>query len=71
MHIFVNRSYVLCRWKRQVLNLASSLEDVQLSSEELLQLIQKLLKIVQSCELQEIPPLVYELLKLSLRVFKR
>ncbi|KAF7660465.1 hypothetical protein LDENG_00280970 [Lucifuga dentata] len=53
------------QYKKQLINSLCSSRDVPLSSEELQFLVEKVLKMFGKLDLQEIPPLVYQLLLLS------
>ncbi|XP_069078793.1 Fanconi anemia group I protein isoform X1 [Pleurodeles waltl] len=60
------------RWDPQcVINLTSMFRDVPLNSEELLFVVEKGLRMFPKLELQEIPPLVYQLLLLSAKGCKK
>uniref|UniRef100_A0A671YDN1 FA complementation group I n=1 Tax=Sparus aurata TaxID=8175 RepID=A0A671YDN1_SPAAU len=55
-------------YKKQLINSLCSSRDVPLSSEELRFLVEKVLRMFAKLDLQEIPPLVYQLLLLSAKV---
>ncbi|XP_076588504.1 Fanconi anemia group I protein [Chaetodon auriga] len=60
------------RWDPQcVIHLTTMFRDVPLSSEELRFLVEKILRMFTKLDLQEIPPLVYQLLLLSAKGCKR
>ncbi|XP_078113590.1 Fanconi anemia group I protein isoform X2 [Sander vitreus] len=60
------------RWDPQcVIHLTTMFRDVPLSSEELQFLVEKVLRMITKLDLQEIPPLVYQLLLLSAKGCKK
>ncbi|XP_048337616.1 Fanconi anemia group I protein [Sphaerodactylus townsendi] len=60
------------RWSRQyVIHLTSMFRDVPLSAEELQFVVEKVLRMFPVLDLQEIPPLVYQLLLLSAKGSKK
>ncbi|XP_034733936.1 Fanconi anemia group I protein isoform X4 [Etheostoma cragini] len=60
------------RWDPQcVIHLTTMFRDVPLSSEELQFLVEKVLRMLTKLDLQEIPPLVYQLLLLSAKGCKK
>ncbi|XP_040895232.1 Fanconi anemia group I protein isoform X2 [Toxotes jaculatrix] len=60
------------RWDPQcVIHLTTMFRDVPLSSEELQFLVEKVLRMFTTLDLQEIPPLVYQLLLLSAKGCKK
>ncbi|KAM8750534.1 Fanconi anemia group I protein isoform 1-T2 [Acanthopagrus schlegelii] len=60
------------RWDPQcVIHLTTMFRDVPLSSEELRFLVEKVLRMFSKLDLQEIPPLVYQLLLLSAKGCKK
>ncbi|XP_047246945.1 Fanconi anemia group I protein [Girardinichthys multiradiatus] len=60
------------RWDPQcVIHLTTMFRDVPLSSEELQFLVEKVLRMFSKLDLQEIPPLVYQLLLLSAKGCKK
>ncbi|XP_049430534.1 Fanconi anemia group I protein [Epinephelus fuscoguttatus] len=60
------------RWDPQcVIHLTTMFRDVPLSSEELQFLVEKILRMFTKLDLQEIPPLVYQLLLLSAKGCKK
>ncbi|KAF1387005.1 hypothetical protein PFLUV_G00100770 [Perca fluviatilis] len=60
------------RWDPQcVIHLTTMFRDVPLSSEELQFLVEKVLRMMTKLDLQEIPPLVYQLLLLSAKGCKK
>ncbi|CAK6972607.1 Fanconi anemia group I protein [Scomber scombrus] len=60
------------RWDPQcVIHLTTMFRDVPLSSEELYFLVEKVLRMFSKLDLQEIPPLVYQLLLLSAKGCKK
>ncbi|KAM8890961.1 Fanconi anemia group I protein isoform 2-T2 [Spinachia spinachia] len=60
------------RWNPQcVIHLTTMFRDVPLSSEELQFLVEKVLRMFTKLDLQEIPPLVYQLLLLSAKGCKK
>ncbi|KAH0620036.1 hypothetical protein JD844_014548 [Phrynosoma platyrhinos] len=60
------------RWGHQyVIHLTSMFRDVPLSAEELQFVVEKVLRMFSKLELQEIPPLVYQLLLLSSKGCKK
>nr|XP_046248910.1 Fanconi anemia group I protein [Scatophagus argus]XP_046248911.1 Fanconi anemia group I protein [Scatophagus argus]XP_046248912.1 Fanconi anemia group I protein [Scatophagus argus] len=60
------------RWDPQcVIHLTTMFRDVPLSSEELRFLVEKILRMFTKLDLQEIPPLVYQLLLLSAKGCKK
>ncbi len=57
------------RWARgSVVHLASMLKEVPMSDSELIQAIRKLLRLCRELALQELPPLIYQLLLLASKV---
>uniref|UniRef100_A0A3Q3XBG5 Uncharacterized protein n=1 Tax=Mola mola TaxID=94237 RepID=A0A3Q3XBG5_MOLML len=58
-------------YKKQLINSLCSSRDVPLSSEELRFLVEKVLRMFTKLDLQEIPPLVYQLLLLSAKGCKK
>ncbi|XP_071497957.1 Fanconi anemia group I protein-like [Diadema antillarum] len=61
-----------CRWEaRCAIHLASVFREVTLSSDQLKFVINKLLRMLKYVEVQELPPLVYQLLLLSSKGHKR
>uniref|UniRef100_A0A671Y700 FA complementation group I n=1 Tax=Sparus aurata TaxID=8175 RepID=A0A671Y700_SPAAU len=58
-------------YKKQLINSLCSSRDVPLSSEELRFLVEKVLRMFAKLDLQEIPPLVYQLLLLSAKGCKK
>ncbi|RXN22550.1 Fanconi anemia group I isoform X1 [Labeo rohita] len=58
-------------YKKQLINSLCSSRDVPLSAEELQFLIEKILRMFLKLDLQEIPPLVYQLLLLSAKGCKK
>ncbi|XP_023237134.1 Fanconi anemia group I protein-like [Centruroides sculpturatus] len=62
----------LNKWEPEcAVQVASTFREVALSNEELQWLIEKLLKVLQEVEMQEIPTLVYQLLLLSSKGFRK
>ena len=62
---------VFPRWDPStVIHLAAMFRDVPLSAEELRFVTDKMLRMFPDLELQELPPLVYQLLLLSTKVRK-
>ncbi|XP_060116244.1 Fanconi anemia group I protein isoform X1 [Heteronotia binoei] len=60
------------RWSHQcVIHLTSMFRDVPLSGEELQFVVEKVLRMLPKVDLQEIPPLVYQLLLLSAKGSKK
>ncbi|KAM4734088.1 Fanconi anemia group I protein [Anableps anableps] len=60
------------RWDPQcVIHLTTMFRDVPLSSEELQFLVEKILRMFSKVDLQEVPPLVYQLLLLSAKGCKK
>uniref|UniRef100_A0A3Q2CH73 FA complementation group I n=1 Tax=Cyprinodon variegatus TaxID=28743 RepID=A0A3Q2CH73_CYPVA len=60
------------RWDPQcVIHLTTMFRDVPMSSEELQFLVEKVLRMFSKLDLQEIPPLVYQLLLLSAKVSEK
>ncbi|XP_075996849.1 Fanconi anemia group I protein [Genypterus blacodes] len=60
------------RWEPQcVIHLTTMFRDVPLSSEELQFLVEKVLRMFMKLDLQEIPPLIYQLLLLSAKGCKK
>ena len=72
IHVLNHRSFHFSldfRWdSSSVLHLAAMFKDVPLSSEELGHVIQKVLRMFKDVDLQELPPLVYQLLLLATKV---
>uniref|UniRef100_A0A3Q1CR83 FA complementation group I n=1 Tax=Amphiprion ocellaris TaxID=80972 RepID=A0A3Q1CR83_AMPOC len=58
-------------YKKQLINSLCSSRDVPLSSDELQFLVEKVLRMFTKLDLQEIPPLVYQLLLLSAKGCKK
>uniref|UniRef100_A0AAX7UYQ9 FA complementation group I n=1 Tax=Astatotilapia calliptera TaxID=8154 RepID=A0AAX7UYQ9_ASTCA len=58
-------------YKKQLINSLCSSRDVPLSSEELQFVVEKVLRMFNKLDLQEIPPLVYQLLLLSAKGCKK
>uniref|UniRef100_A0A669ET32 FA complementation group I n=1 Tax=Oreochromis niloticus TaxID=8128 RepID=A0A669ET32_ORENI len=58
-------------YKKQMINSLCSSRDVPLSSEELQFVVEKVLRMFNKLDLQEIPPLVYQLLLLSAKGCKK
>ncbi|XP_067128123.1 Fanconi anemia group I protein isoform X2 [Centruroides vittatus] len=62
----------LNKWEPEcAVQVASTFREIALSNEELQWLIEKLLKVLQEVEIQEIPTLVYQLLLLSSKGFRK
>nr|XP_006139350.1 Fanconi anemia group I protein [Pelodiscus sinensis] len=60
------------RWDHQcVIHLANMFRDIPLNAEELQFVVEKVLRMVSKLDLQEIPPLVYQLLLLSAKGSKK
>ena len=61
--------FVLCRWDAgSVVHLAAMFKDVPMTQDELQFVIEKLLRLLGELDLQEFPPLVYQLLILASKV---
>ena len=61
--------FVLCRWDAgSVVHLAAMFKDVPMTQDELQFVIEKLLRLLGELDLQELPPLVYQLLILASKV---
>uniref|UniRef100_A0A8C3T8H0 FA complementation group I n=1 Tax=Chelydra serpentina TaxID=8475 RepID=A0A8C3T8H0_CHESE len=58
-------------FKKQLINTLCSSRDIPLSSEELQFVVEKVLRMFSKLDLQEIPPLVYQLLLLSAKGSKK
>nr|XP_054766661.1 Fanconi anemia group I protein-like [Lytechinus pictus] len=65
-------NFCSCRWESQcAIHLASVFREIPLSSDQLQFVINKLLRVMKHVDLQELPPLVYQLLLLSFKGHKK
>eukprot|EP00057_Strongylocentrotus_purpuratus_P022740 XP_011677214.1 PREDICTED: Fanconi anemia group I protein [Strongylocentrotus purpuratus] len=65
-------NFCSCRWESQcAIHLASVFREIPLSSDQLQFVINKLLRVLKHVDLQELPPLVYQLLLLSSKGHKK
>ena len=66
--IFFN---IFFRWHgHMVLNLAAMFKDITMTPDQLQFVIEKILRLLNEIDLQELPPLIYQLLVLSTNVSK-